>query len=183
MPAAANTGVAGSIAVTVVVSDSVAQVTGDATKPVVFLAPGDLTLTAAADLDSQAVAKAKKQGGDSTGVGASVAVNVVNDTVTAGLADGAVLLSVKDLTISATSKDAMTTTAEGGASAGTSNPAVSAQVAIAISNVTTTAELGTGAGPSAAVPSPSTRARRQAPPPRPPARPRAATPASVPRSS
>ncbi len=60
------------------------------------------------------------------------------------MADGTELDGAKNLTITATGKDAMTTKATGGASAGTGSLALSAQVAIAISNVTTTASIGTG---------------------------------------
>ena len=73
-------------------------------------------------------------------------MNVVNDTTTAGLPANVVLTGVKDLTINATSTDSMTTSAEGGAAAAGS-VALSAQVAIAISNVTTTASIGSGSTP------------------------------------
>src|SRR5581483_4442996 len=111
---------------------------------------GDLTLNALSSLESDAAAKAKQDGdGKASGVGASVAVNVVNDTTTAGLADNSVtdgaLNGVHDLTITATSTDAMTTTAEGGASTGSGSVSLAAQAAIAISNVTTTASVGAGA--------------------------------------
>ena len=85
-----------------------------------------------------AVALAKQSAdGNTTGIGASFAVNVVNDTTIAGIADGAVVTGVDDLMITATSTDTMTTTAEGGASAGSGSFALSAQAAISISNVTT----------------------------------------------
>ncbi len=134
-------GVAGSIAVNVVVSDTTALIQAPGPAAV----NGDLALTATSTLDNQALALAKQSSdGDASGIGASVAVNVVNDTTTAGLVDGATLTGVDDLTITATGTDTMTTTAEGGASAGSGSLALSAQVAISISNVTTSASIGTG---------------------------------------
>src|SRR5581483_11769237 len=137
---------AGAIGVNVVVSNTTADVEG--ADPVAV--NGDLTLNALSSLESDAAAKAKQDGdGKASGVGASVAVNVVNDTTTAGLADNSVtdgaLNGVHDLTITATSTDAMTTTAEGGASTGSGSVSLAAQAAIAISNVTTTASVGAGA--------------------------------------
>ena len=52
--------------------------------------------------------------------------------------------SAKNLTINATDTDAMTTTANGGAAAGSGALALSAQAAITISNVTTSATVGSG---------------------------------------
>src|SRR5205085_9581058 len=60
--------------------------------------------------------------------------------LSAGLLNG-----VHDLTISADSTHAMNTTAKGGAATGTGAVSSGAQAAIAISNVTTKALLGTGA--------------------------------------
>ena len=94
---------------------------------------GDLILFAASKLDNQAIATAKQGNGSTTGIGASFALNVVNDTTTAGIADGTVLNDVDDLDITAESTDSMTTTAEGGAASDGGSAAVSAQAAIAIS--------------------------------------------------
>ena len=131
-----NVGVAGSIAVTVVVSNTTTDIEG--TDPVAVNG-ADLALSATSNLDNQALATAKQAtDGSASGVGISVAVNVVNDTTTAGLPDNAVLNGAKNLTIDSTGTDSMTTTANGGASTGSGTVALAAQAAIAISNVTTT---------------------------------------------
>ena len=137
-----SVGVAGSIAVNVVVANTTSDLQGASP---VTLNGADLTLSATSNLDNQALATAKQAAdGSASGVGASVAVNVVNDTTTAGLPDGSVLVGAKNLTITSTGTDSMTTTANGGASAGSGSLALSAQVAITISNITTSATVGTG---------------------------------------
>ena len=137
-----SVGVAGSIAVNVVVANATSDVEG--TDPVAVNG-ADLSLSATSNLDNQALATAKQAtDGSASGVGISVAVNVVNDTTTAGLPDNAVLNGAKNLTINSTGTDSMTTTANGGASTGSGTVALAAQAAIAISNVTTTASVGTG---------------------------------------
>ena len=121
-----SVGVAGSIAVNVVVSNTTSDI--DGTSPVA-LNGADLTFTATSNLDNQALATAKQStDGSASGVGASVGVNVVNDTTSAGLPNGAVLNGTKNLTVTSTSTDSMTTTANGGASAGSGSLALSAQV-------------------------------------------------------
>ena len=80
-----SVGVAGSIAVNVVFSTTTTDVEG--TSPVAVNG-ADLSLGATSNLDNQALATAKQASdGSASGVGASVAVNVVNDTTTAGLPD------------------------------------------------------------------------------------------------
>ncbi|MCY7286954.1 MAG: hypothetical protein LH624_01545, partial [Cryobacterium sp.] len=136
-----SVGVAGSIAVNVAVSDTTATVA----TPAPVAVTGDLSLTATSNLDNQAHALAKQSSdGKATGVGASLGLNIVNDSTSAGLTDDSVLTGADDLTITATTTGAMTTTAEGGASAGAGSTAISAQVAISVSNATTTASVGTG---------------------------------------
>ena len=137
-----NVGVAGSIAVNVVVSNTTTDVEG--TDPV-GVNGADVSLSATSNIDNQALATAKQAtDGSASGVGISVAVNVVNDTTAAGLPDDSVLNGAKNLTITATSTDSMTTTANGGASTGSGTVALAAQAAIAISNITTTASVGSG---------------------------------------
>ncbi len=136
-----SVGVAGSIAVNVVVSNTVA----DVETPTPVAVNGDVSMNASSNLFNSATADAKQgSDGKASGVGASVAVNVVNDTTSAGLPDGAVLTGANNLTANATGSDRMVTVASGGASAGSGSIALSAQVAIAISNITTTASIGTG---------------------------------------
>ena len=92
-----SVGVAGSIAVNVVVSNTTTDVEG--TDPVAVNG-ADLALSATSNLDNQALATAKQAtDGSASGVGISVAINVVNDTTTAGLPDNAVLNGAKNLTI------------------------------------------------------------------------------------
>ena len=137
-----SVGVAGSIAVLVVVNTTTTDVEGAAANATL---DGDLSLSAASNLTNTALATAKQAGdGSTSGVGASFALSVVNDTTTAGLPDGATISGVKNLTISATDTDASSTTANGGASAGSGSIALSAQVAITLANVTTSASVGTG---------------------------------------
>ena len=135
-------GVAGSIAVLVVVNNSTTDIEG--ATPAATL-DGDLGLSAASNLTNTALATAKQSSdGSTSGVGASFALNVVNDTTTAGLPLNSTINGVNNLTISATDIDNSSTTANGGASAGSGSIALSAQVAITLSNVTTTASVGTG---------------------------------------
>ena len=75
------------------------------------------------------------------GIGASVAINVLTDTTSAGVSDGATLAGAHNLTISATTTESMTTDAANGASGGI---AVTPIAAIAISTVETYALIGTG---------------------------------------
>src|SRR4029077_2751149 len=136
-----SVGVAGSIAVNVVVSNTIAEIE----TPTPVAVNGDVTMNATSSLLNNATADAKQAGdGNTSGIGASVAVNVVNDTTSSGLADGSVLTGAHNLTATATGSDRMITVANGGASAGSGSVAFSAQVAIAISNITTTASVGTG---------------------------------------
>ena len=136
-----SVGVAGSIAINIVFSGTSASIE----TPAPVAVNGDLVLTATSNLDNKALALAKQSAeGDASGIGASFALNVVNDTTSAGIADNATLTGVDDLTLTATATDTMTTTAEGGASAGSGSLALSAQAAISISNVTTSASIGIG---------------------------------------
>ncbi|MFL5862259.1 MAG: hypothetical protein ACJ780_16000, partial [Solirubrobacteraceae bacterium] len=87
-------------------------------------------------------------GGDSkVGVGASVAVNLVNDTTTTGAlagataAEGAQLIHPGDISLTSTDTDALVIEAEGGADGGV---AIAPTVAVSIPNVTTTASFGAG---------------------------------------
>ena len=101
----------------------------------------NLALTATSTSTSTAKAMAKQSGGGSVGVGASFALNVVNDTTMAGLADGADLTNAHNLTLLATTVDTTVTEAQTGAAGGI---AISPSVAITIENVTTQASIGTG---------------------------------------
>ena len=81
-----NVGVAGSIAVLVITSTTTADVEGP---DPVLLFGANLELTATSNLDNSAMADAKQAtDGSTTGIGASFALSVVNDTTSAGLPDG-----------------------------------------------------------------------------------------------
>src|SRR4029453_12438685 len=91
---------AGALAVNVLVADTTAEVKA----PTAVTLNGNVTLTAISGFINTATAEANGSGG-SSGIGASVAVNVVDDTTVAQVADGAVLNGAHDLTLTATSND------------------------------------------------------------------------------
>ena len=132
-----HVGVAGSLAI------SVAVVSADATVAGTVEANGaDVAVTAESTTRSKAVAKAKVDGGgDATGVGASVAINIADNDTHAELSNNAVLTGANDLTLSAKSDHDMVTEAKGGAAGGT---AVTPVVAVSIATYDTRATLGTG---------------------------------------
>ncbi|TMK23778.1 MAG: hypothetical protein E6G62_10650 [Actinobacteria bacterium] len=132
-----STGVAGALAVGVLVASTTARVSGAA--PVA--ADSGLTFAAHSDNASSATAEAKTTAGTATGVGASVALNVVDDTTSAGIGAGAALTGASSFSASSTSTSAVTTTAAGGAAGGT---AVAPVVGISIVNVSTSSALGAG---------------------------------------
>ena len=142
--ASSGIGVAGSVGVNVVVASTVADIHGGIGDSVAV--NGDLTLNATSDLQNTASATAKlANDGSATGIGASVAINVVNDTTSASVGNDVALLGVDDLAMTADATDATTTTANGGASTGAdASFSLGAVVAITISNVTTSASVGTG---------------------------------------
>ncbi|MFL6035275.1 MAG: beta strand repeat-containing protein, partial [Gaiellaceae bacterium] len=137
-----NIGFAGSVSVNILVAEATAVID----KPTPVAVNGNLTLNATSNFENKAEAKAKQAtDGKAAGIGASVAVHVVNDTTTAGIAKDADVTGVHDLTINATSTDTMTTTAEGGASTGSDGSfSFGAEVAISISNITTSATVDSG---------------------------------------
>jgi mucin-19 len=105
---------------------------------------GAVALTAEDDSDSTVSAMpATDDGatGSSVGVGAALGLNLVNNTALAALANNVSMTGAGALSLSATSDDTMTTTAETGAKS-TGGVAVSAAVALSIANNTTTAQLG-----------------------------------------
>ena len=139
-----SVGVAGSIAVLVVDNSSTTDVEGSTGNANATL-DGDLSLSAGSNLTNTSLATAKQASdGSTSGIGASFALDVVNDTTTAGLPDSSTISGANNLTISSTDTDDSSTTANGGASAGSGSFALSAQVAITLANVTTTASVGTG---------------------------------------
>lgn len=133
-----NLGVAGSLALNVTVLDAYATIEGD-----VQTNGADVNLTAESKTDSKAVAKAKVEGdGATTGVGASVAINIADNDTHARLGNGAILAGADDLSLTAKSDHGMVTEAKAGASGG--DTSVAPVVAISMASYDTQAGLGTG---------------------------------------
>ena len=133
-------GFAGSLAINIVHLDTHATVTGT-----VAAGAGSVELRAASN--ARSVAKALPANGGVTGasklgIGASVALNLVDDTTTATVAAGATITG-NDLTLRASAAHDMSTDAQTGAAGG--GVGVAPAVAIALSNITTPATIDTGA--------------------------------------
>ena len=142
-------GVAGSVAVNVVNADTEAVVgrtpgvAGPSTASLTV--NGDVSIAAAVDMSNDFEATPSDGGGkgEKVGVGASVGINVVNNTVNAEFTDGATWAGTAGLfSVTATSGDAVFTHAKNGASGGTAAIGVGASVAVI--NDTVTAYVGTG---------------------------------------
>ncbi|MDB5563153.1 MAG: leukotoxin LktA family filamentous adhesin, partial [Hyphomicrobiales bacterium] len=136
-----NVGVAGSVAVNLVDTESVASMAAGA----VVVAGGGVSLTSADQSKSSALAKADVTGGK-VGVGASIATNIVANRALATIADGIVVTNATDLTLSAIAAHEITTEADAGSAGGIS---VTPALALSMVNNTTTAQLGTLAGTQA----------------------------------
>ena len=138
---AGTVGVAGSLALNIVNLHTSALLNGSyARGPPLGPTSGDVSLRATSVSDSQASATAGVTG---AGFGASVAINLVDDSTQAAVADGSALTNAHDLSLQASSTDSMTTLAKTGAAGG--GVGVAAAVAVAVSNVSTGASVGTGA--------------------------------------
>src|SRR5207253_1970981 len=129
--------VAGALAVNVATTQTSADVSPGAA---ISAAGANVKLDASSTTGTTAQAT-PATAGSSAGVGASVAVNVGNGTTQAVVGLGAGLAGAHDLTLGATSTDTMTTTAQNGASGGTG---ITPDVAVSVSNLTTTARLDAG---------------------------------------
>ena len=103
-------GVAGSLAIDLIKLDRTAilKPTADIT------ASDDVTMSVAAAGSSATKARAGNNGTSKFGMGASVSINVMNDTGVAGLSDNSKLGGAKNLTIASAEKNDMTTEAKGG---------------------------------------------------------------------
>ena len=137
----ADTGVAGALALGVVISDTSATVREGTT--VTITGGGDVTVTSDNRVESSVKASGKQEGGGGTGVGASFALNVTETDTDAAFRDGATVTGAVDVSVSATSASAVATTAEGGAAGDT---AVTPVIAITVSDNETLAQLGTLGG-------------------------------------
>ena len=106
---------------------------------------GDVSITADQKTDSVASAfPGKGAGGKTTGVGVTVAIDVVQESTHALLADGATVVGQHDLTVAASSHDSTTALSEAGASA-SEGDAGAGSAAISIIMADTHAGIGTGA--------------------------------------
>ena len=106
---------------------------------------GDVSLTATSSSTSTAKALPGTSGGgggSTVGIGASVAINIVNDNAVAEIGVGATLANVHDLTLHASDTSAMTTEARTGASS--ASVALAPAVAVAFSNVRSRTTIGAG---------------------------------------
>ncbi|MBC9981562.1 hypothetical protein HA482_25475, partial [Bradyrhizobium sp. INPA_01384B] len=141
----AKVGIAGSVAVNVVTSKSVADIDSAATVHVVPLAPSDGGVVLRSDNEAyvagSALAATDGASGAKVGVGASVALNTVQNTSEASLAQNAALTGANSLAITADSHLDTDAMAQAGASGGT---ALDAVVAFTILSEKTTASMESG---------------------------------------
>src|SRR5439155_1197203 len=132
-------GVAGSLALNIVHLSTEATISGT-----VAAGSGAIELSAASN--ARSIAKALPANGGTNGasklgIGASVALNLVDDTTTASIT-GTAVISGRDLTLRASAAHDMSTDAETGASGG--GVSIAPAVAVALSNITTTATVAAG---------------------------------------
>ncbi len=138
---ASDVGLAGSLAVNVINSDSSAVVGGSAN---VTINGGAVAVGAENLLAANAAALPSSGGasGGKLGIGASVALNTITEHSTAAIDDGATLAgTLASLSVAANSVTDTAGSAQAGASGGV---AVDAVVAMSILNETTLASIGTG---------------------------------------
>ena len=138
-----DTGVAGSFALNIVNagSGSVTEA-GIRSSADVNAGSGNVLITAVSTTDNEARAEAQVEGGEATGVGAAIAIQVVDNDVFATVANGATLAGGNNVTLIATGSHDTTIFARGGA-AGT-DTAVGGSVSIVVADNKTHATLGTG---------------------------------------
>ena len=144
---AGKVAVAGALAIDIVRENSAtASIQGPGTA--VEAGGGPVSLTATNTSASTADAEPVNEGATSSGslgVGASVALNIVPNTTSATIEDGATLTGASDLTLAATGNHTVTTTAVNGAAA-KDGTGIGISAAIAIVNNATTATIGTALG-------------------------------------
>ncbi len=139
---AGKVGIAGSLALNLIDTQSAARIMNDAA--VTVTGGGDVNLVA--DNRTGTTAEAKPTGGgatgDTVGVGASVALNIVANRSVAELGDGAALVGAGEVSLDAAAMHTVETLAEAGSAGGISLTPV---VALSLVNNTTSARLGSGA--------------------------------------
>lgn len=137
---ASKVGIAGSVALNLLDTQSVARVAGGS---VVITGSGAVSLST--DNRTSATAEALPVGagavGATVGIGASVALNILANRSVAEVADGVVLTGPGDLTLAAAATHVAVTKAEAGSAGGVS---ITPALALSLINNTTTARLGTG---------------------------------------
>ncbi len=136
-----NVGIAGSVALNLLDTQSVARVSGGAV--VTVTGGGNVSLTTDNQTDVTAEALPIDTGavGATVGVGASVALNIVANRSVAEIADGGVVTGAGDLGLDASGTHAVVTRAEAGSAGGVS---ITPALALSMVNNTTTARLGSG---------------------------------------
>jgi len=139
---ASNVGLAGSFALNLIDTQSIARLGGSSV--VTISGGGAVSLTSDNATESTAKALPTSTGatGGTVGVGAGIAMNIVANRSYADVANGGTLTGADDLTLSASATHVATTEAEAGSSGGIS---VTPALALSLINNTTTARLGTGA--------------------------------------
>ena len=140
-----SVGVAGSFALEIANVTTTAALRNDPIRgpPTVNASGGDITLSASSDSSSvvKALPVGTGGGGSTLGLGAAVALSIVNDSTTATIENNALLPSTHDLVLAANGKHVMTTESRTGASGGV---AIAPSVAVAISNISSSATIGAG---------------------------------------
>ena len=140
-----DVGIAGSLAINVVVDNDNAYVANGAT--LTLTGSPDLTIEADSNITHIATAIPSSGGGDagSVGVGASIAINYGENATAAYVDNSAAVAGANNLTMTASSQQAMYTTAQNGAASG-GGVAVTPVIAISVADNNVYAKLGTGAG-------------------------------------
>ncbi|AZO95863.1 hypothetical protein [Halocella sp. SP3-1] len=143
---AANVGIAGGLAVNLINNNSMAKIGQASTVNIINndTVSGNLILDTENNSSSTARALPAGDGvsADSVGIGASVAMNIVNNNTLAQVLDGAVITGVNNVGLNVTGNHEIGTMAEAGAAGRT---AVTPVVALTVADNKTTASLGTSA--------------------------------------
>jgi cell division protein FtsN len=137
---ASNVGVAGALAINILVNDVKALTGGDITILESSEANGEVSLSAESQNEGTVTAGASVEGlgeDSKVGVGASVAINIIVNTLIASVEDNAEIKGAKGLSINANLSNNTETTANAGA---TSNSAVSVNGAVATAVIINTAQ-------------------------------------------
>ena len=144
---AGKVGISGALALTIADITTSAELSSNTARgpPGDKLNGSDLTLSAASVVDSTAKAKAKDDDAGTVGIGAGVAINIVNDTTTASIDSGATFDATSkpaNVTLSATDTDTMTTYSEAGVKAKPgSDVALTPDVSISYPTILTSATI------------------------------------------